>query len=366
MSFNGKKMRASSFKHDLRHMRRRDKCSRAQRMTCEILLDVRSLEEWNKGHLENAQHFPLAQLEAQHEFPWPKHSSILCYCSAGVRAARAVQHLQACGFCNAHSLHGRYQRQTLLPEVGIVGQKKLQESRVLMVGVGGLGSPAALYLAAAGVGTLGLIDHDAVQLSNLHRQILHTTARVNMPKVLSAAESLRALNPETQLELFQEKLNAENAAQIISPFDVVLDGSDNLPTRYLLADTCWQLSKPLVHGSVHRFEGHITVFERGKGPCYRCLHQDTPHAADIPSCQEAGVLGVLPGMIGVMQATEALKILLNMGQTLTGRMLIYQALEARWTEFTTSTRANCQCTKTHFTPVVEHHTSTPCSESCHL
>lgn len=336
-------------------------------MIHEILLDVRTLEEWNNSHLENAQHFPLANLEAQREFPWVQHTKIVCYCASGMRAARAVQHLRACGFVNASSLHERsqrYSRQILLPEVGFSGQEKLARARVLLVGAGGLGSPAALYLAAAGVGTLGIIDHDVVQLSNLHRQILHTTARVGMPKALSAAESLRALNPETKLELFPEKLDAANAEQLISQFDIILDGSDNLPTRYLLADTCWKLSKPLVHGSVHRFEGHVTVFERGKGPCYRCLHQNAPSAVHIPSCQEAGVLGVLPGIIGVMQASEALKIVLDIGQTLSGRMLIYQALEARWTELTTSTRANCQCTKTHFTPVVEHHSATPCSESC--
>lgn len=334
-------------------------------MTQEILLDVRTLEEWNNGHLENAQHFPLAQLEAQREFPWSKQIKIVCYCSAGVRAARAAEHLQACGFINASPLHERYQRQTILPEVGTVGQEKLQTSRVLLVGAGGLGSPAALYLSAAGVGTLGLIDHDVVQLSNLHRQILHTTARVGMPKVLSAAESLHALNPKTQLKLFEEKLNAENAEQIIAQFDIVLDGSDNLPTRYLLADTCWQLGKPLVHGSVHRFEGHITVFERGKGPCYRCLHPRAPSAVHIPSCQEAGVLGVLPGIIGVMQACEALKILLGIGQTLTGRMLIYQALEARWTELATNTRPGCQCSQAHFTPVIERSSEAHCLESCH-
>ncbi len=226
----------------------------------------------------------------------------------------------------------RYSRHLLLPEVGADGQARLKAARVLLIGAGGLGSPAALYLAAAGVGTLGLVDADAVELSNLQRQILHGTAAVGRPKTHSAAERLRDLNPEVRVEIFELRLSAANALEIFRDFDVVVDGSDNFPTRYLVNDACVLLGKPDVYGAVYRFEGQASVFAAAGGPCYRCLYPEPPPPGLVPSCAEGGVLGVLPGIIGTIQALETIKLLLGVGDSLTGRLLVLDGLKLSFRE----------------------------------
>lgn len=226
----------------------------------------------------------------------------------------------------------RYSRHILLPEVGGPGQEKIRAAAILVVGAGGLGSPAAFYLAAAGVGRIGLVDDDVVELSNLQRQILHTTADVGRPKVESAREKLLALNPDLAIEVCGERLGAANVLDLIEAYDVVIDGSDNFPTRYLVNDACVLLGRPLVHGSIYRFEGQATTLVAGDGPCYRCLYPDPPPPGLAPGCQEAGVLGVLAGTIGVVQATEALKLILGRGRPLTGRLLVYDALDLSFRE----------------------------------
>ena len=220
----------------------------------------------------------------------------------------------------------RYSRQIILPQVGGRGQRKLLASKVLVVGAGGLGSPAALYLTAAGVGTLGLVDFDAVDLSNLHRQILHHTGDVGRPKTESAAETLQALNPDVSLTLHRERLTAENCLDLLEPYDVIVEGSDNFPTKYLVNDACVLLGKPLILGAVYQFEGQVAVFHADGGPCYRCIFPEPPPPDAVPSCQEAGVLGAVPGIIGSIQAAETLKLLLGVGETLTGRLLVFDAL----------------------------------------
>jgi molybdopterin/thiamine biosynthesis adenylyltransferase len=225
--------------------------------------------------------------------------------------------------------------------VGEEGQARLLKSKVLLMGAGGLGSPAALYLAAAGVGTLGIIDMDVVDLSNLQRQILHTHERAGKPKTESAMQAIRALNPDVKVIPFQERLTSENVLRILEPFDMVLDGGDNFPTRYLLNDACVMLNKPNIHGSIYRFEGQVTAFVPGKGPCYRCLYPKPPAPDMAPSCAEAGVLGILPGIIGLMQATEALKLLLGLGEPLIGRLLNFDALGMNFHQL--KLRRNPQC-----------------------
>lgn len=223
----------------------------------------------------------------------------------------------------------RYARQVLLPEFGTDGQRRLGEARVLLVGVGGLGSPAALYLAAAGVGTLGLVDDDRVDETNLHRQIIHGTPDIGRSKLASAAERIAAVNPLVRLELHDTLLDAGNARALVDAYDVVVDGTDNFPTRYLVNDACVLTGTPNVYGSIFRFEGQASVFATGSGPCYRCLHPEPPPAGLIPSCAEAGVLGVLPGIIGTIQATEAIKLLTGIGEPLVGRLLLYDALKMK-------------------------------------
>src|SRR3954468_9979011 len=220
----------------------------------------------------------------------------------------------------------RYSRHIILPEVGGLGQTKLLQAKVLLVGAGGLGSPAAYYLAAAGVGTLGIIDNDVVDVSNLQRQILHANERVGMPKVDSAKKTLEALNPDVKVIPYQAKLTSENIMEIIKDYDFVVDGCDNFPTRYLVNDACVLTGKPNVHGSIFQFEGQATVFYPGKGPCYRCLYPEPPPADMAPSCAEAGVLGVLPGLIGTIQALETIKLILGKGETLVGKLLCFNTL----------------------------------------
>src|SRR5207249_6782198 len=236
----------------------------------------------------------------------------------------------------------RYSRHLLVPEVGEKGQFKLLDSRVLLIGAGGLGSPAAYYLAAAGVGTLGIIDADVVDESNLQRQILHNTKRVGQYKAESARETIEALNPDVKVVTYIERLDETNVRRIIADYDVILDGTDNFPTRYLLNDAAILENKPVVHGSVFRFEGQLTVFKPYEGPCYRCLYPEPPPAALAPSCAEAGVLGVLPGIIGLLQATETIKLLLGIGEPLVGRLMTYDALAGELSELHLFRDPNCQ------------------------
>jgi sulfur-carrier protein adenylyltransferase/sulfurtransferase len=316
-----------------------------------LVLDVRESDEWRQGHLEGALPLPRGFLEIKIESAIPdKNSPIIAYCAGGVRSLLAAKVMKEMGYQNVSSMSGgyaawknggfkwvqdfqytpeqliRYSRHFLLPEVGEDGQAKLLQAKVLMVGAGGLGSPSAYYLAAAGVGTLGIIDNDVVDISNLQRQILHANDRVGMPKVESAKKTLEGLNPDVKVIPYQAKLTSENIMEIIKDYDLVIDGCDNFPTRYLVNDACVLTGKPNVHGSIFQFEGQATVFYPGKGPCYRCLYPEPPPAEMAPSCAEAGVLGVLPGLIGVIEALEAVKLILGKGDSLVGRLLHFNTL----------------------------------------
>ena len=316
-----------------------------------VLLDVRESDEWRQGHLEGALPLPRGFLEIKVETAIPdKNAPIIAYCAGGVRSLLAAKAMKEMGYQNVSSMSGgytawknggfkwvqdfqytpeqliRYSRHFLLPEVGEAGQAKLLQAKVLMVGAGGLGSPSAYYLAAAGVGTLGIIDNDVVDISNLQRQILHANDRVGTPKVESAKKTLEALNPDVKVIPYNAKLTSENIMEIIKDYDLVVDGCDNFPTRYLVNDACVLAGKPNVHGSIFQFEGQATVFYRGKGPCYRCLYPEPPPAEMAPSCAEAGVLGVLPGLIGVIEALEAIKIILDKGESLVGRLVHFNTL----------------------------------------
>ena len=315
------------------------------------LLDVREREEYRAGHLEGALSLPRGFLELRVEEAVPDKSTLLiAYCASGVRSLMAARTLKDMGYEQVVSLAGgytawknagnrwvadrqftpaqltRYARHFTLPEVGETGQAKLLDGRVLCIGAGGLGSPVAFYLAAAGVGTIGIIDHDVVDLSNLQRQILHTTERIGMPKVDSAQMTLNALNPDVRVMGFNERLSSENVMRIIKDFDVIVNGCDNFPTRYLINDACVMAKKPLVDGSIFQFEGQATVFYPGRGPCYRCVFPEPPPPGAAPSCAEAGVLGVLPGLVGCVQAVEAMKLILGAGRPLIGRMLHFDTL----------------------------------------
>ena len=316
-----------------------------------VLLDVRESDEWRQGHLEGAIPLPRGFLEIKVETAIPdKTTPIIAYCAGGVRSLLAAKVMREMGYQNVTSMAGgygawknggfkwvqdfqytpdqliRYSRHFLLPEVGEDGQAKLLQAKVLMVGAGGLGSPSAYYLAAAGVGTIGIIDNDVVDVSNLQRQILHANDRVGMPKVESAKKTLEGLNPDVKVVPYQAKLTSENIMEILKDYDFVIDGCDNFPTRYLVNDACVLTGKPNVHGSIFQFEGQATVFYPGKGPCYRCLYPEPPPADMAPSCAEAGVLGVLPGLIGVIEALEAVKLILGKGDTLIGRLLHFNTL----------------------------------------
>jgi adenylyltransferase/sulfurtransferase len=235
----------------------------------------------------------------------------------------------------------RYSRHLIMPEVGVEGQKRLKAASVLLIGAGGLGSPLALYLAAAGVGRIGLVDFDVVDFSNLQRQVLHGTPDVGRPKLQSARDKLLAINPEVRLDLHETKVTSANALSLIGPYDVVIDGTDNFPTRYLVNDACVLLRKPNVYGSIFRFDGQASVFHPGQGPCYRCLYPEPPPPGEVPSCAEGGVLGILPGLIGCIQATEAVKLILGRGSPLVGRLLLYDALQMSFREF--KVRRNPRC-----------------------
>ena len=321
------------------------------------LADVREKDEWNAGYIPGAVHLPKSYLEQWAEDRIPdKDKTTVLYCAGGVRSAMAADTLAKLGYTRVVSMAGgfnrwkdsgmavatpdsfspeqaqRYSRHLLIPEVGEAGQHRLLRSKVLLIGAGGLGSPAAYYLAAAGVGTLGIVDSDVVDVTNLQRQILHSTERVGEPKVESAKRTLEALNPDVTVIGYQERLTSANIDRIIADYDVVIDGADNFPTRYLLNDASIKHNKPVVHGSIYRFEGQLTVFKPHAGPCYRCLFPTPPPPELAPSCAEAGVLGVLPGVIGTLQANEAIKLLLQIGEPLVGRYLLFDALEAEFRE----------------------------------
>jgi sulfur-carrier protein adenylyltransferase/sulfurtransferase len=318
-----------------------------------VVLDVREKEEFRQGYLPGAVSIPRGFLEMRVEEAVPdKRTPVVAYCASGVRSLLAGRLLKELGYEDVTSMRGgfnawknqgfpitedrqftpeqqiRYSRHFLLPEVGEQGQAKLLDAKVLLIGAGGLGSPAALYLAAAGVGTLGIVDMDVVDLSNLQRQILHTNDRIGMSKVESARMTLQALNPDVRVIEFREHLSSENAFRIFEQFDIVVNGCDNFPTRYLANDACVLLKKPLVDGAIWQFEGQATVFNPPAGPCYRCMFPEPPPPGAVPSCAEAGVLGVLPGLVGSVQALETIKLILGIGKPLLGRLMHFDTLAA--------------------------------------
>lgn len=321
------------------------------------LIDVREADEHAQGAIPGTVHIPRGFLELRIERAVPdREAPIVLYCATGTRSVLAARALVELGYQNVRSLAGgftawkraglpweqpralrpdqeaRYSRHTLLPEVGVAGQLRLLGARVLCIGAGGLGSPSSMYLAAAGVGTIGVVDDDVVDASNLQRQILHSTERVGTPKVESAEQTLRGLNPDVRVDKHRARIDSSNALALMRGYHVIIDGADNFATRYLVNDAALRLGVPVVHASIFRFEGQITVFPGQGSPCYRCLYPQPPPAEEAPSCAEAGVLGVLPGIMGVLQATEAIKLILGLGDSLAGRLLVYDALRTRFRE----------------------------------
>jgi sulfur-carrier protein adenylyltransferase/sulfurtransferase len=331
------------------------------------IVDVRERNEWDEGHLPGAVHVPRGTLESRIEGAVAdKSRQVILYCASGNRSAFAAKTLVELGYENVVSLAGgfndwkrngldyeipqaldeakrrRYSRHLLIPEVGEEGQLRLLESRILLIGAGGLGSPASLYLAAAGVGTLGIVDDDAVDETNLQRQIVHSTERLGDSKAESAKRTIEALNPDVTVKVFKERLTSENADRILGEgWDVIVDGADNFPTRYLLNDASVWHGIPVVHGSIYRFEGQVTVFKPHEGPCYRCLFPQPPPPELAPSCAEGGVLGVLPGVIGSLQANEALKLALGIGEPLVSRLQMFDALAGSFTEISLRRDPDC-------------------------
>jgi molybdopterin/thiamine biosynthesis adenylyltransferase/rhodanese-related sulfurtransferase len=349
----------------------------AKRLDYFTLLDVREPEEYEQGAVPGAVHVARGQLEFSVEGQLTNKSApIAVYCAGGVRSAFAAKTLQDLGYTDVVSVIGgfnkwkddglvwktprtmnsdqrnRYQRHLLLPEVGEKGQQKLFDAKVLMLGAGGLGSPAALYLAAAGVGTIGIIDMDVVDASNIQRQVLHNHDRVGMRKVDSARMTLEALNPDLVVKTYDTRLNAENILDIIDGYDVIVDGTDNFPTRYLVNDAALLKKIPVVHGSIFRFEGQATVFAPYVGPCYRCMIPEPPPAELAPSCAEAGVLGVLPGIIGSIQAIETIKLILDLGEPLIGRLLSYDSLDQSFRTFKVRRDPQCPACGENAGPIV--------------
>ena len=331
------------------------------------IVDVRESEELSQGHLPGAKHVPRGYLESRIEGAAPDRSQrVVVYCASGQRSALAAKTLRDdLGYENVQSMTGgitlwkdrgydvevpraltaeqreRYSRHMLMPEVGLEGQVKLLDAKVLLLGAGGLGAPAALYLAAAGVGTIGIVDDDDVDLSNLQRQVIHTTAGVGTPKVDSAQEAMNALNPDVNVVKHPVRLDASNIMEIIEGYDVVVDGADNFPTRYLLNDATVRLGIPVVSASILGFDGQLSVFKPFDGPCYRCLYPVPPPAELAPSCGANGVLGVLPGTMGLLQATEVVKLVTGIGEPLIGRLLLYEALGATFTELKVRRDPDC-------------------------
>ena len=322
------------------------------------IIDVRETDEVAAGHLPGAKHIPRGYLESRIEGVVPdRDAHVILYCASGNRSAYAARTLKEdLGYTNVSSMTGgitlwkdrgyevqvprtltqeqreRYSRHTLIPEIGAEGQQKLLDAKVLLLGAGGLGSPTALYLAAAGVGTLGIVDDDVVDLSNLQRQVIHTTDRVGVPKVDSAEETIKALNPDVNVVKYPVRIDASNIVEFIEGYDVIVDGVDNFPTRYLLNDATVRLKIPVVSASILGFDGQLSVFKPYDGPCYRCLFREPPPAELAPSCGANGVLGVLPGTMGLLQATEVIKLILEIGEPAIGRLLLYDALGATLTE----------------------------------
>lgn len=330
------------------------------------IIDVREPDEYSAGAIPGARPLPRGLIERDVGALLADPSTpILVYCAGGSRSALAAATLLDLGYTSVNSLQGgfeawkragrrwadgsgltpdqrtRYARHVRLPEVGEEGQLELLGAKVLIIGAGGLGSPAALYLAAAGVGTIGVVDDDVVDASNLQRQVIHNLDRVGMPKTESARETILALNPDVKVELHGSRLMAANVIEIMEGYDVVIDAGDNFPTRYLVNDASLHLEVPVVHGSIFRFEGQVAVFEPWGGPCYRCLHPQPPPPELAPSCAEAGVLGVLPGVIGSIQTMEAIKLLLGVGETLSGKLMVYDALEQDFTTMALGRDPDC-------------------------
>ena len=316
-----------------------------------VVIDVREQDEVEQGIIPGAIHIPRGYLESRVEQYVPDHDTpVVAYCASGNRSAFAAETLTQMGFKDAASLKGgfgawkdggfkfvvprdltpaqqkRYSRHVLIPEVGKEGQLKLLDSKVLIIGAGGLGSPAAYYLAAAGVGTIGIVDSDVVDESNLQRQILHNSKRIGQPKVDSAKQTLEDLNPDVKVVPYQTRLTRDNIIDIFKDYDLIVDGSDNFPTRYLVNDASVLLKKTIVHGSIFRFDGQVSVFKPFDGPCYRCVFPEPPPPELAPSCDEAGTLGILPGIVGLFEANEAVKLLLGIGAPLIGRLLMIDAL----------------------------------------
>src|SRR5256714_1643918 len=321
------------------------------------LVDVREQHEWDEAHIGGAVHVPRGHLESRIEGTVPdKSRPVVLYCASGNRSALAAKTLEELGYDDVASMRGgitlwkdrgydvevsraltpeqreRYSRHLLIPEIGVEGQQKLLDAKVLLLGAGGLGSPAALYLAAAGVGTLGIVDNDTVDLSNLQRQVAHSNDRIGIPKVDSAEIAIKEINPDVNVVKYQTRLDASNIMEIIEGYDVIVDGVDNFPTRYLLNDASVRLDIPVVSASILGFDGQLSVFAPHEGPCYRCPFPHPPPAELAPSCGANGVLGVLPGTMGMLQATEVIKLVTGAGEPLIGRLLLYEALSATFTE----------------------------------
>ena len=322
------------------------------------ILDVREQNEWDAGHIPGATLLPLGDVATRIRDTYPDHATpVLVHCAVGARSARAAGIMTEMGYTNVVSLRGplqewrakggaweapqslltdsqirRYARQTLIPEIGMQGQRRLLDAKVLLIGAGALGSPSALYLSASGVGTIGLVDDDVVEESNLQRQVLHGADRLGMRKVDSGEATIHALNPETTVIKHVERLKAENVERLIAGYDVIVDGTDNFDTRYVLNDAAVKLRKPVVHGSIYRWDGQVTTFVPFEGPCYRCMYPTQPPEELAPACSVAGVLGVLPGIIGLLQSNEVFKLILGAGDTLAGRLLMFDALGTHFDE----------------------------------
>jgi molybdopterin/thiamine biosynthesis adenylyltransferase/rhodanese-related sulfurtransferase len=355
----------------------------AQEIEGAAWVDVREPDDWQQGHLPGAVHVPRGNLESRIEAAVPdRRTPIVLYCESGNRSAFAAQTLEGLGYEEVHSLAGgftdwkrngleiviprtlspekrtRYSRHLLIPEIGEAGQLKLLDSRILLIGAGGLGSPASLYLAAAGVGTLGIVDADIVDETNLQRQIAHSLETLGTPKVDSAKRSIQALNPDVDVVTYRERLTSENIDRILDDgWDLIVDGADNFPTRYLVNDASVWRGIPVVHGSIYRFEGQVTVFKPHRagsvvgeaadarpatqGPCYRCLFPEPPPPELAPSCAEGGVLGVLPGIVGSLQTNEAITLAVDVGEPLVGRLLLFDALTTEFNEVRIERRHDC-------------------------
>jgi sulfur-carrier protein adenylyltransferase/sulfurtransferase len=339
----------------------------AQELDGAVWVDIRELDEWQEGHIPGAVYVTRGHLESRIESAVPnRETPVVLYCAAGNRSAFAAKTLEEMGYTSVHSLaegftgwkrnggeitmprtlspekRTRYSRHLLIPEIGEAGQLKLLDSRILLIGAGGLGSPASLYLAAAGVGTLGIIDADIVDETNLQRQIAHSLDTLGTPKVDSAKRTINALNPDVDVRTYRERLTSENIDRILDDgWDLIVDGADNFPTRYLVNDASVWRDIPVVHGSIYRFEGQVTVFKPHDGPCYRCLFPEPPPPELAPSCAEGGVLGVLPGIVGSLQTNEAIKLALGIGDPLVGRLLLFDALATEFNEVKIERRADC-------------------------